>query len=126
MNKILEACKNKLRVTTSYGALGVEQLCDLSLSKLSTIIKEAKKEIQVDGKDDELSFLDDSIKIDQKAKLTFDVLKEIYIYKKEEETAKKDAAANKAYNEKIDSLIFKKQEAKLEELSVDDLLKLKK
>ena len=59
-------------------------------------------------------------------KQAFDILKEIYLVKKSEQDAIKNAADIKAHNEKIDALIFQKQEAKLSEMSVEELLALKK
>ena len=125
MNNFLEASRLKLRVNTTHGLLSVEQLWDLSLSKLSTIIRNVKKTLKGDG-DDELSFLDETKVVDKTQQLTFDILKEIYLIKKEEQEAIKNEAEKKAHNEKIMALIHRKQESELGEKSVDELMAMLK
>lgn len=121
MNNFLEATRTKLRVSTSNGNLSVEQLWDLSLPKLSTIIKNVKKNLQGHENDDDLAFLDETKVVDKETQLTFDILKEIYITKRNEAKAAKERADNKAHNEKIMALIHQKQEAKLGEMSIEEL-----
>lgn len=125
MSIFKEASRTKLRVNTSVGQLSVEQLWDLSLNKLSTIIKNVNKELKKDD-DNELTFLDETKTVDRVQQLTFDVLKEIYTTKKAEQDAAKEAASRKEFNEKINALIAKKQESKLESLSEEDLQALLK
>jgi hypothetical protein len=125
MSNFREATRQKLRVSTSQGLLTVEQLWDLPLSKLATAIKNVKKTLQKDN-DDELSFLDESKTVDKTQQLTFDVLKEIYLTKKEEAEAAKNVAEVKAYNEKILSLIHQKQENELSQKSIEELQALLK
>lgn len=125
MDLYKQAAILKLRVLTSFGQLTVEQLMDLSLTKLATIIKNLKKDL-VGTKDDELSFLDESVVVDQVKQLTFDILKDIYITKKSENDLVRQQAANKEHNEKIKALIAKKQDQKLEDYSIEDLAKLLK
>lgn len=126
MNNFLEASRTKLRVSTSQGPLSVEQLWDLSLNKLSVIIKNVKKTLQGGDNDDDLSFLDEAKVIDKEAQLTFDVLKEIYIYKRDEAKAAREKADNKANNEKIMAIIKQKQEGALQEKSIDELMAMLK
>ena len=125
MNNFKEASRVKLRVSTSQGLLTVEQLWDLPLSKLATIIKNVKKTLQKDN-DDELSFLDETKTVDKTEQLTFDLLKEIYLTKKEEMDSTKSAAQIKEHNEKILSLIHQKQESSLAEKSIEELQALLK
>jgi hypothetical protein len=125
MSNFREATRQKLRVSTSQGLLTVEQLWELPLSKLATAIKNVKKTLQKDN-DDELSFLDESKNVDKTQQLTFDVLKEIYLTKKEEADAAKSVAEIKAHNEKILSLIHQKQESELSQKSVQELQALLK
>jgi hypothetical protein len=125
MSNFREATRQKLRVSTSQGLLTVEQLWELPLSKLATAIKNVKKTLQKDN-DDELSFLDESKNVDKTQQLTFDVLKEIYLTKKEEADAAKNVAEVKAHNEKILSLIHQKQETELSQKSVEELQALLK
>lgn len=125
MNNFMEASRLGLRVSTSQGELSVEQLWSLSLNKLSIIIKNIKKTLK-DENDDELSFLDETKKVDFKAQLTFDIVKEIYLTKKSEIDAEKNAASIKEHNEKIMKLIYDKQEGDLKEKSIEELQALLK
>jgi hypothetical protein len=125
MSVFKEATKEKLRVQTSYGLLSVEQLWDLSLNKLSTIIKNLKKSMK-EFDDDELSFLDETKVVDKQKELTFNVLKEIYVEKKTELDIQRNAASVKEHNEKILRLIHSKQEADLANKSVEELQSLLK
>jgi beta-glucosidase-like glycosyl hydrolase len=120
MSNFKEATRMKLRVNTSVGELSVEQLWDLSLTKLAATIKNVKKQLQKDN-DDELSFLDEDKKVDRVLQLTFDVLKEVYQTKQTEQVEARTALERKANNEKIMALIAKKQESELEGKSVEEL-----
>lgn len=127
MNNFLEASKIKLRIETAQGSLSVEQLWDLSLSKISDAIKHAKKELKKgDNDDDDLSFLDETKIVDKEAQLRFDILKEIYLYKRDEAKAAREKADNKANNEKIMAIIKQKQEGALQEKSIDELMAMLK
>jgi hypothetical protein len=118
-----QASRIGLRVETTKGSLSVEQLWTLSLSNLANVIKNVKKALKTDN-DDELSFLDESKTIDATTQLTFDILKDIYLTKKNEQEKIKEDALRKANNEKIMALIHAKQEAKLYDMSIEDLEKL--
>lgn len=116
-----QATREKLRFNTNKGLLSVEQLWDLKLTPLATIVRNLKKQLNKDN-DDELSFLDDTATpVDTTMQLRFDIAKAIYLVKKEEKDLEKNAAAKKAHNEKILSLIAKKQDEDLEEKSVEEL-----
>jgi hypothetical protein len=117
------ASKKKLRFATNKGVLSVEQLWDLSRAELGRCIKEVKKVLSGTDNDDDLSFLLESSKIDVEQQLRFDILKDIYITKKDEAEALKNKSVTKAHNEKILTLIARKQEAELENLSVEELEK---
>lgn len=121
MDNFKQASRAKLRINTSQGLLSVEQLWDLSLTKLSAIIKNVKKALKGSEGDDELSFLDESKTVDKEQQLMFDILKDIYLTKKAELEEERTSAQRKANNEKIMALIHRKQESKLEELSVEEL-----
>ena len=124
MNIFEKATRLKLRVNTTKGLLSVEQLWDLNLSSLAEAIRAYKQEVK---RDDDLDFLsEENTKIDEKTQLSFDILKSIYLIKKQEQMSAKEEADTKAHNAKIDELIFKKQQSQLEELSVEELIKLKK
>ena len=120
-----QASQLKLRFLTNVGQLSVEQLWDLSQTQLSNAIKEVKKVLKKND-DDELSFLEDTKKVDVKNQLIFDILKDVYLTKKKEADELRNAANIKAHNQKIDFLIAEKQEGKLREMSIEDLEKLRK
>jgi hypothetical protein len=120
MNVFKEASRIKLRVNTPQGLLSTEQLWDLSLNKLSAIIKNLKKTMK-EFDDDELSFLDETKVVDKEKQMVFDVLKEIYLTKKSELDEEKNAYAIKEHNQKILKLIQSKQEADLGNKSVEEL-----
>lgn len=120
MNNFLEATRTRLRVQTQSGALSVEQLWDLTPTKLATIVRNLKKQLKKDD-DDELSFLDETKVMDKETQLAFDVVKEIYLVKKEEADKIKTEAERKANNEKIMALIHQKQEQALGEKSIEEL-----
>lgn len=120
MNNFLEASRMHLKFSTQYGQLTVENLWDLSLTKLSNIIKDVKKTSKKDD-DAELSFLDETKKVDKVLELQFEILKEIYLTKKKESEDQQKAADDKAHNEKIMALIYQKQEASLGDKSIDEL-----
>lgn len=120
MNIFLEASRIALRVQTTNGPLSVEQLWTLSLPRLASAIKDAKKKLNV-GDEDGLSFLEEKTTVNKVDQLTFDVLKEIYITKKTEQEEAKNRASVKEHNNKIMALIHQKQEASLGDKSIEEL-----
>jgi len=110
----------KLRFSTNKGILSVEQLWDLSQVDLSNVIKAVKKVLKKTD-DDELSFLEDTKVVDVENQLKFDILKDVYLSKKKEAEELRNAAENKAYNQKILSLIAEKQEEGLRGKSIEEL-----
>lgn len=120
-----QASKLKLRFQTSKGPLTAEQLWDLTLTDLATAIKAVKKLLKK-ADDDELSFLAEGNTVDVETQLRFDILKDVYLTKKAEAEALRDAAATKAHNQKILTLIAEKQDGKLKDMSIEDLEKLLK
>ena len=125
MDNFKQASKLKLRFQTTVGLLSVEQLWDLSQTQLSNAIKAVKKVLKTTD-DDELSFLEDTKVVDIENQLRFDILKDVYLTKKEEVEAIRNAAEVKAHNQKILALIAEKQEGKLRDMSVEELEKLLK
>ena len=120
-----KAAKLKLRFQTNVGLLSVEQLWELNLTQLSNLAKSVKK-ILKKSDDDELSFLDDAKDVDVENQLRFDLVKEIYLDKKRELEALRDAAEAKKHNAKIDELIAKKQDQNLESKTIEELEALRK
>lgn len=121
MSIFKQATKERLRFETRKGELSVEQLWDLSLTNLATIVRNLKKQLTKDN-DDELSFLDETATpVDRTLELKFNVVKAIYLDKKEEREAEKNAAAKKAQREKLLGLIADKQDEELKGKSVAEL-----
>ena len=114
-----------LRIQTNKGPLSVEQLWHLNQTDLKDAIKSVKQTLKKEN-DDDLSFLGEATVVDSENQLKFDILKDIYVTKKEAIEAVKTAAANKAHNAKIDALIAEKQEGSLKELSIGELEALRK
>lgn len=115
-----QASKLKLRFQTNRGVLSVEQLWDLTQTDLANAIKAVKKVLKT-GDDDELSFLESTKVVDVENQLRFDILKDVYLTKKKESEESRDAAANKAHNQKILALIAEKQEEGLKGKSIPEL-----
>lgn len=114
-----KASKLKLRFKTEKGLLSVEQLWELSIYDLVNAIKIAKKSIN--SEDTDLSFLEEIRKTDEKSELIFNILKDVYLTKKEELKSKQTERENKEFNEKILAIINEKQEGSLKEKSIAEL-----
>lgn len=125
MNVFKEASKEKLRFNTSKGMLSVEQLWDLPRTKLAEAIKAVKKVLKQDD-DDELSFLDSTKPVDRINQLRFDILKEVYITKKQEAEELRSKAEAKENNQKIMAIIAEKEEEGLKSKPLDELKKMLK
>lgn len=120
-----KASKLKLRFQTNRGVLSVEQLWDLSFSDLSNTIKAQLKTVKKDN-DDELSFLGTTNVADSENQLRFDILKDVYLTRKEEVEAARNEAAAKENNQKIMAIIAEKQDGALKDMSIDELKALLK
>ncbi len=122
----LKATRAKIRVQTSQGPLSVEQLWDLKLTTLATLIRNVKKNI-VTTNDSELSFLDEFTTFsaqEKETQLVFDVLKEIYLVKKAEKDALNAKAEKDEFKAKVLAAIKKKEEIELDKKSIDELMAL--
>lgn len=120
-----QAAQLGLRIPTSVGPLSVEQLFGLNQTQLSNAIKAVKKVLNKND-DDELSFLEETKVVDVENQLRFDILKDVYMTKKNANEELRTAAEIKAHNAKIDALIAEKQESNLKDLPIEELLKLRK
>lgn len=123
-----EASKLKLRFNTEKGILTVEQLWDCTRAMLARTIKEYHKIIgkQV-GEGDELDFLtEEATTVDPELKLSFDILKDVFLTKKKEAEQARDEEETKQHNAKIDAIIASKQEEQLAGKSIEELEKLRK
>lgn len=123
------ASKLKLKFQTTRGMLSVEQLWDLPMKELATSIKEVKKTLKAADLDDELSFLSDTkttTVAEAENQLRFEILKDVYMTKKEEIEAAHTAAEIKEHNQKILARMAKNNEKALDELPNEELQKLLK
>lgn len=124
MEMYKKAAQLDLRFESKKGLLTVSQLFSLSLNEIASIIKlvNAQLESQTETSS-KLSFLDETVKVDEVNQLRFEILKDIYIDKKKE----KDEAAHKLevkeHNQKILELIEARKNRELQELSIEELEK---
>lgn len=116
-----QATQLKLRFLTKKGVLSVEQLWDLKFVDLADAVKEAKKVLTNSTGDDELSFLDETKKVNTEDQLRFDILKDVYLSKKAENEAKRNALQDKEHNQKIMALIAEKKEDSYRNMSIEEL-----
>jgi len=120
MSNFKTASKMKLRFNTDRGVLSVEQLWDLSLNSLSSLIR-SSKELLVNNNDDELSFLGDLPVAHTDDQLRFDILKEVFLDKKSAIEAANNAKADKEYNQKILAEIARRKDKRITEISDEEL-----
>jgi len=115
-----QATKKGLRFATSKGNLSTEQLFQLTQTDLATTVKNQKKLLNRDNEDG-LSFLDESSTVDETEQLRFDILKDVYLTKKADAEALREARAKKENKQKILDLISKKKDGELENKSITEL-----
>jgi len=120
MDIFKQGAKKGLRFATSKGSLSSEQLFQLTQTDLASAIKNQKKLLNRDNEDG-LSFLDDSSTVDETEQLRFDILKDVYLTKKADAEALREARAKKENKQKILDLISKKKDGELENKSITEL-----
>ena len=98
----------------------VEQLFELSMTDIANAIKAVKKILKTTD-DDELAFLESTRTVDVENQLRFNILKDVYLTKKEENEAARTAFENKEFNQKILAIIADKEEDSLKGKSIDEL-----
>lgn len=116
----------KLRINTSRGPLAVEQLYDLKMTELAKLCKEQLEVVKKSkGTDDEeLAFLEGAEDGKENLEvLKFDILKDVYLEKKHQKDQAAEDVQKKIDLEKLDEIIAKKQNAELESMSVEELMK---
>jgi hypothetical protein len=121
-----QALQQNLRFATSKGVLSTEQLFQLTLTDLTSVIKTVRKTLKNTEDTDDLAFLESTSTVDKTVQLQFDILKDVYLTKKEQLDEQRTAKANKEHNEKILALIADKKEDKLKNMSEEELLALLK
>ena len=121
-----KAAELKLRFQSSRGQLSVEQLFDLKMVDLAKMIKE-QNEIVKKTKGDadaELEFLEGTSDGKENIEvLKFDILKDIYLDKKHKRDQDAEDILKREEIKKLEELIAKKQDAALEQMSVEELMK---
>lgn len=121
-----EATRLKLRFPSNRGELTVEQLWDLNLNSLKNIVKsmyDAKKKFT--KIDDELSFLEgvENSEEQKLAELRYDIVKDIYTTKANENKEALSTAEKKAKKQQLLEIMQKKREQKFENMSEEELQK---
>ena len=114
-----------LRVQTTKGLLSVEQLWTLKLKDLSDSLKALKKN-STKTSDSELDFLEETTEVNVISELAFEIMKDVYLTKREEAKRIKEDVEVKAYNQKILEIIARKQDQDLENKSLEELQALLK
>lgn len=119
-----KAAKLKLRFTSSKGQLTVEQLFDLTMSELSSLIKKVNADLKKEARvDDDLGFLEGKDEAESLNSLRFDILKDVYLTKKQEREEAATDQEKKARRQRISEIIAKKKDEALESLSIEELEK---
>ena len=122
-----KASRLKLRFESSRGPLTAEMLWDLKITELKTMVKaQAEKLQKLEKPGDDLSFLEEIITLNETKeieieKLRFDILKDVFITRKDEA---KDAAADVKKKEELSHLreiLRDKKEEELKKLSAEEL-----
>lgn len=122
-----KASKKKLRFNTNRGVLSVEMLWDLPKEEIRELVikaREAAKKSSGQVSDAELSFLDAPKAKATDDELRFEILKDIYLTKKNAEEKAMKKAEIKANNKKVLELIARKQDEALEKKSIKELEKM--
>lgn len=126
MEMYKQATRINLQFETEKGVLNVQQLWTLGTTTLSKAIKAINKKLKEQDKDDdELSFLGTTVSSKNKEDvLRFEILKDIYLTKKQEAEEASLALSKKENNQKILELIARKKDTALEQMSVEELEKM--
>ena len=122
-----KASKKKLRFNTNRGVLSVEMLWDLPKEEIRELVikaREAAKKSSGQVSDAELSFLDAPKAKATDDELRFEILKDIYLTKKNADEKALKKAEIKANNKKVLELIARKQDEALEKKSIKELEKM--
>ena len=113
-----KAAKLKLRFQTNKGLLSVEDLFDLKLKDLDNIAIKLDEEL---AKSPRKSFISEVAPENTLLQLKFDIVKDIITDKLKEAQDKEAYKANKAKKERLEELLAKKQDAKFENMSEEEL-----
>lgn len=114
-----KAAKNKYRFPYK-GKISAEDLWDLTLVELDFVFKQLNRMKKVS---EEESLLEEKSAADKEIEDKIAIVKYIVRYKQEEIAARQEERERKARNQKILEIIEKKQDAELENLSIEELQK---
>lgn len=120
-----KASKLKLRISSKFGNLSVEQLWDLKLSDLTVIIKSLHEEKKKFNTVEDLAFLDGTIesKDSELVNLRYEIVKDIYLTKQAESKEAINVREKKQEKARLEEILMRKKEAELENLSIEELEK---
>lgn len=112
------ASRKKLRFTSPYGILTVEQLWDLDLKDLDALAVNLEKNVE---KSSAKSFLTETTEDNKDAKLAFEVALDVLQTKVMYRDRAAAAAETRQRNQRIAELIQKKKDEELGDLSIEEL-----
>ncbi len=120
-----QATRMKLRISSSYGNISVEELWDLPLTSRSNKLNldDIARSLHLELKNqDDVSFVTEKTSPKQSLlQLQFDIVKHIIDVKLAERNAAVNATKEKEKKDKILKIISEKEEDNLKNLSVDEL-----
>lgn len=120
MSNFKKAVYSNLLFATVIGNINIIKVASLSEKQLEDSLKEQAKKL-TESKNDALDFLSESFKVDETEQLRFDIMKEIYLDKRNERLAKKEAENTKAKRQEILRIIESKKKLDLESKSLEEL-----
>lgn len=104
------------------GMISVEDLWDLSVKNLDTIFKALNAEARQANED---SLLATKSTADKELESKIEIIKFIVKVKQDEAAQRMVAAANKEQQRRIDEIIAAKQDQKLQDMSIEDLIAMR-
>ena len=113
-----KASKMKLRISSSKGLLAVEDLWDLKLTDLNTIAKDLNKKVKEHGEEDFLAVSTAEEAVD---KLRFDLVLHVLNTKKAEAAAREDERERKLKRQRLLSVLERKQDQELDNLTLEQV-----
>lgn len=114
------ASRRRIRFETSRGNLSTEDLWNLSLDELNEVAKNLNKRIKASSEE---NYLEETPAVNEVLELKFEIVLKVLKTKQAEITAHKDALAKSARKQKLLEILARKQDAGLEEMSVEDIQK---
>ena len=123
MEMYKEASKTHLRFETSMGNLSTEKIWGLTRVQIVHLMEDINKVLNQGEGNDKLSFLTETKVVDTVNELRFNILKDIYITKRDEDEALLKSRIDKEHNKKIMARIAAFEDKEMDSLSKEDLLK---